>query len=184
MKIKYTKKEKILIIFYLFMILFLGFGITFSYFLLADAAEKDSTRVYAGRLDVNYIQGDTINTERLYPIPTADFYTTKNIYRNKFYVSSDGTLEQTVQIGFNVIKNQFSDDMIKYKLYTENGEEVSTGYINQGFTVLVDNLYFEPVESRAYILLLWLEEKPFDQTQEMENKLSGRIIINSKQYGY
>ena len=96
MKIKYTKKEKILIIFYLFMILFLGFGITFSYFLLADAAEKDSTRVYAGRLDVNYIQGNVVATEKLQPIPEPDFYTTDTVYRNTFAVRTEGTLEQTV----------------------------------------------------------------------------------------
>lgn len=184
MKVRYTKKEKFLIIFYLVMIFFLSLGISFSYFLLADSAKKDTTKVYAGRLDVNYIQGNDVVFDPLYPIPTPDFNTRKNVYRNKFYVNSDGTLEQNVQIGFDILKTEFSKDMIRYRLYTGSGEELSTGYLNEGFVVMIDNLYFEAIESREFVLMIWLEEKPFEQTDQMENKLYGRIIINSKQYGY
>lgn len=183
MNIKYTRKEKILIISYLVMIVFLGLGISFSYFLLADSADKDSTRVYAGRLDVSYIQGNELD-EILYPIPEPDFNTTEKVYRNRFAVSTEGTLEQNVAISFNILSNQFSNDMIRYALYTSNGNKLSTGYLNEGLELLIDNLYFKPVESREFVLMVWLEEKPFEQAGEMGCKLLGRILINSKQYGY
>jgi len=184
MNIRYSRKEKILIIFYLFMIFFLGLGITFSYYLLADSANNDSTKVYAGRLDVSYIQGNQVTTEVLYPMSEPDFNTVTNVYRNRFSVSTDGTLEQNVQIGFDITNNQFSDDMIRYALYSSTGNKLSTGYLNEGFVVMIDNLYFRAIENREFVLIIWMEEKPFEQAEEMGNKLFGKIIINSKQYGY
>lgn len=184
MNIKYSRKEKFLIIFYLFMIFFLGIGITFSYFLLADSADEDSTRVYAGRLDINYIQGNVIAAKELYPIPEPDFNSTENIYRNRFAVSTDGTLEQNVQIGFDISENQFSKDMMRYAIYSSDGNKLSTGYLNEGFEVMIDNLYFQPIETREFVLIIWLEEKPFEQGDEQGRKLFGKIVINSKQYGY
>lgn len=184
MNIKYSRKEKILIISYLVMIFFLGIGITFSYFLLADSADKDSTRVYAGTLDISYIQGNQVTTEKLQPISEPEFDTYEDIYRNRFTVSTNGTLEQVVQIGFNISENQFSRDMLRYAFYTGEGEKISTGYLNEGFEIFVDNVYFAENESREYVLIIWLEEKPFDQTEEQGCKLFGKIHVNSKQYGY
>lgn len=183
MNIKYSKKEKILIIFYLIMICFLGLGISYSFYLLAQSAEKDSTKVYAGRLDINYIQGNVVSTESLQPIPEPDFYTTDTVYRNTFGVRTDGTLEQTVEIGFDVSKNEFTDDMLRYALYTEEGIKLATGYLNEGFVTMIDNVYFKAVETRNFVLMIWLEEKPYEQ-YEQGNRLYGKIVINSKQYGY
>ena len=120
----------------------------------------------------------------MYPIADPDFNETENIYKNRFYVKSDGTLEQNVQIGFDIYSNEFSKDMIRYKLYTGTGTELSTGYLNEGYQVMIDNLYFEPVEKREFVLFLWLEEKPYEQSEEMENKLKGTIRVKAKQYGY
>lgn len=183
MNIKFNKKEKFLICFYLFMIVILGFGISFSFFLLAESAEKDSTKVYAGRLDIKYKQGENVIAKTLYPIPEPDFYTTDSIYRTNFSVASDGTLEQNVQIGFNITENLFSEDMIRYALYSSNGTKLSTGYLNEGHVVMMDNIYFKPVEEREFVLIIWLEEKPFEQ-KEQDNRLTGHFIIKSKQYGY
>jgi len=183
MNIKYSRKEKILIVFYLFMIFFLGLGITFSYFLLADSAEKDSTRVYAGTLDINYVQGNVVNTEKLQPISEPDFSTTSTVYRNTFIVETNGTLDQTVEIGFDISENQFTEDMLRYALYTGEGTKLSTGYLNQGYVSMIENVYFKAMESRTFVLVIWLEEKPFEQ-YEQGNRLLGKILVNSKQYGY
>jgi len=184
MNIKYSRKEKILIIFYLIMIFFLGIGMTFSYYLLADSAQKDSTRVYSGTLDISYIQGNQVTTEKLQPIPEPEFDSYKDIYRNRFTVSTSGTLEQTVQIGFDISKNEFSNNSLRYAFYTGQGEKISSGYLNDGFVTFVDNLYFTENESREYVLLIWLEEKPIDQSEQQGCKLYGKIHVNSKQYGY
>lgn len=183
MNVKFNRKEKFLIAFYLFMIVVLGLGISFSYFLLADSANKDSTKVYAGRLDVKFTQGDQIIAKTLYPIPEPNFYTTEDIYRTNFTVASEGTLEQNVQIGFEITENLFSKDMIRYALYSSTGTRLSTGYLNNGFVVLMDNIYFKPVEEREFVLLVWLEEKPYEQ-HEQGSRLIGNFLINSKQYGY
>ena len=120
----------------------------------------------------------------LYPIPEPGFYDTKNLYRNSFSVSSNGTLEQNVQISFDISLNQFSEDSIKYALYYANGRKISTGYLNQGEPVLVDNLYFKENETKDFVLMIWLEEKPYEQVGEQGCKLSGIIRIYSKQFGY
>lgn len=184
MNIKYTTKEKFLIVFYLFMIFFLGLGITFSYFLLADSAEKNTTKVYAGRLDVNYIQGNIIAADKLYPRDEPNFNSTKDVYRNRFTVSTDGTLEQNVEIGFDITKSEFSSDMIRYALYNSDGTMISTGYLNEGYVVMAKNLYFKPIESREFEMFIWLESKSFAQGEEQGKKLFGKILINSKQFGY
>lgn len=184
MNIKFSRKEKFLIVFYLFMILFLGVGISLSFFLLADSAPKDSTKVYAGTIEINYIQGSRIYTEKLEPIPEPDFNTTEKIYRNEFVVKTTGTLEQSVQIGFDISKNQFSTDSLRYAFYTEAGEKISTGYLNEGHVIFADNLYFEANESRKYVFIIWLEEKPYDQSHDQGCLLTGKMNINSKQFGY
>jgi len=183
MNTKFTKNEKILIYFYLLIIVLLGLSISFSFFLLADSAEKDTTKVYAGRIDVKYKQGENIIAETLYPIPEPDFDEKEKIYKTNFSIATEGTLEQTVQIGFKISKNEFNDDMIRYALYSNDGKKLSTGYLNQGIVVLLDNIYFKEKEEREYVFIIWLEEKSYEQ-QEQGKKLTGSFVINSKQYGY
>lgn len=184
MNIKFSNKEKIILGVYLFVILILGTGITYSFFLLADRAKKDSTKVYAGKLDVNYIEGNQVVADVLYPIQEPDFNVVKDVYKNRFTVSSEGTLEQNVSINFQVSRNEFSENTIKYALYNSNGTKLATGYLNQGMVTLIDNLYFKEVESRDYVLIIWLQETPENQSSEQGNRLAGRIVIQSKQYGY
>lgn len=152
--------------------------------MLADRAKKDSTRVYAGKLDVKYTKGNDVITNTLYPIPEPSFEETKDIYKTTFTVGSEGTLEQNVSINFQVAKNEFSTNAIKFALYSGDGEKINTGYLNTGMVTLIDNLYFEKVETREYVLIIWLQETPEDQSAEQGSKLSGRIVVNSKQYGY
>lgn len=185
MKYKLNKKEKFMLVVYLLTIFFIGIGSTFSYFLLVDSAKKDSTKVYAGSLNVKYNQGSRIIADTLYPISDPDFYETEMVYRNEFSVSSVGTLEQNISINFDVSNNSFSNNAIKYVLYYKNGRKVSTGYLNgTGNIVIEDNMYFKENETKDFILLIWLEEKPYDQTNDMGQKLSGIIRVYSKQYGY
>ena len=184
MNIKFNKREKIILVVYLLVILIMGVGITYSFFLLADRAKEDSTKVYAGRLDVNYKVSDKVIADVLYPIPEPNFYVEKDVYKSSFTVSSEGTLEQNVSINFQVSRNEFSKDAIRYALYDSNGMKLATGYINQGMVTLIDNVYFKEIESRDYVLIIWLQETPDDQSGEQGNRLAGRIVIQSKQYGY
>lgn len=184
MNIKINKKEKIIIIIYLCLIIVLGLGITYSFFTMASKAKEDSTKVYAGWLDISYDEGDEILTDELFPTNEPNFNATKNIYKKSFSVKTNGTLEQNVAINFEVSKNEFSNNSIKYALYTIDGTKLSTGYINNGLIQLKDNLYFTETEERKFILIIWLQEKSIDQTKEQGKKLSGRMVIQSKQYGF
>ena len=112
------------------------------------------------------------------------FNETRNIYKKKFSVNSKGTLEQNVSISFEVSKNEFSTNSIKYSLYNDNGTKLSSGYVNNGLVTLVDNQYFKENETRDYILIIWLEENSKDQTKEQGKMLSGTIVVQSKQYGF
>lgn len=184
MNIKFTKKEKIVLVIYLFIIFILGLGISFSFFILADSNEKNSTRVYAGTLNINYIQGDQITTSKLQPITEPDFYATSEVYRNRFSVKTEGTLEQTVTIEFEILENEFSSDMLRYAFYNGDGEKISTGYLNSGSVTLEENVYFDSNEIRDYVLIIWLEEQTSDQSAEQGCSMSGKMHVYSRQYGY
>lgn len=181
MKKRYSKKEVFLIVIYLISIFFIGIGVTFSYFSMVKSANKDSTKIYSGTLNINYIQGSDVSIDVLYPISEPSFNTSRNVYRNKFGVNTDGTLEQNVSIRFFASDTTFSNNSIKYALYNSNGTKIETGYINKGLTVLTDNLYFKSVETREFVLLLWLDENSKDQNLEQDKKLTGTIIIESTQ---
>lgn len=184
MNIKIKRNEKVLITIYLFLIIILGLGITYSFFTMASRAKEDSTKVYAGWLDIDYNEGNTIVTDSLFPMHEPSFNETRNIYKKKFSVNSKGTLEQNVSISFEVSKNEFSTNSIKYSLYNYNGTKLSSGYVNNGLVTLVDNQYFKENETRDYILIIWLEENSKDQTKEQGKMLSGTIVVQSKQYGF
>jgi len=184
MKKKYSKKEIFNIIIYLLSIFFIGVGATFSYFALVAEADKDSTRIYAGKIDINFIQGQDVSTDILYPISEPSFNTTRNVYRNRFEIRTTGTLEQTVSIKFKTTTNEFANDSIKYAIYTGSGKKLSTGYINQEDNLLVDNLYFRENDSREFVLLLWLDNNSKDQNDEQGKLLTGTIVVESTQLKY
>ena len=181
---KYKKKEIFNIVIYLLAIFFIGIGVTFSYFSLVDQAEKDSTRVYAGKMDINFIQGQEVSTDVLFPISEPKFNSRKNVYRNRFTIATSGTLEQMVTIKFKTTINEFASDSIKYAIYTGDGNKLATGYINQTESTLVDNLYFKEHENREFVLLIWLDNNYQNQNDEQGKKLTGTIIIESTQLKY
>lgn len=181
MKTKFSKEEIVNIIIYLLVIFFIGMGVTFSYFILVASAEEDSTRIYAGKMDVNFIQGQDVSTDVLYPITEPNFNTVRNVYRNRFSIRTTGTLEQMVSISFKTTVNEFVSDSIKYAIYSANGNRLSTGYINQIENLLLDNLYFRENEIREFVLLLWLDDNGRNQNLEMKKNLTGTIYVDSIQ---
>ena len=184
MKRKYSKREIFNLCIYLLVIFFIGIGVTFSYFALVAEADKDSTRIYAGKMDINFIQGNDVSTDVMFPIKEPNFNTTRNVYRNRFGISTKGTLEQAVTINFITTLNEFENDSIKYALYSSSGNKLATGYLNQENNILVDNLYFKDNENREFVLLIWLDDNNKNQNLEQEKKLTGTIVVNSTQLKY
>jgi len=184
MKNKFNKKEVFSIIWYILMIFFVTSGVTFSYFAVVDSAEKDSTKIYSGKIDINFIEGNEVSTDVLYPIKEPSFNSLRNVYRNRFGISSSGTLEQLVAIDFKVTENQFVDNSLKYAIYSGDGNKLQTGYLNQGTVKLIDNLYFKENEKREFVLIVWLDDNGNDQNAMQDKKMSGTIVVNSTQYKY
>lgn len=183
MKKNDKKKEIFNLIIYLLIIFFIGIGATFSYFSLIDGAEKDSTKIYAGKMDINFIQGQEVSVDVLVPINEPNYNTTANVYRNKFEISTTGTLEQMVSINFETSLNEFTSNSIKYAIYSGNGNKLKTGYINEEKNVLVDNLYFKENENKEFVLLLWLDNSN-NQNSNQGKRLTGTIIVESTQLKY
>ena len=182
---KNNKKSEIFnIILYILIIFFITTGVTFSYFALVDSAEKDSTKIYSGKLDINFIQGNDVSTDVLFPIKEPSFYQIRNVYRNSFSISSSGTLEQIIAIDFDVTKNDFTDNSLMYAIYTNTGIKLITGYLNQGTIRLIDNLYFSENETRDFVLLVWLADNYQDQNELQGRSMTGTIVVNSTQYKY
>lgn len=181
---KYSKRKIFSIVVYLLIIFFVGTGLTFSYFNLVNSADKDSTKIYAGRMDINFIQGAEVTTDILYPISEPSFNQIRNVYRNKFEISTVGTLEQMVSIIFETSQNEFSANSIKYAIYSSSGNKLKTGYINEGKSLLIDNIYFSENEKREFVLILWLDNNGSNQNDSQGKKLSGTIVVESTQLKY
>lgn len=155
---------------------------TFAYYSLIASQKDEDTILYTGKLEINYIDGIYIKNPTLYPIAKPNFNTTKNVYRNTFKVKSSGTLEQTIKIILNITKNEFEKDSLKYILFNENGKEISTGTIlNPSEILIADNLYLAHDETATYTLLIWLDNKEYNQINDIGKTVSGQIKIVSTQ---
>ena len=134
------KKYFILLIFTLF---FISISTTLSYFSLIKSQREEGTKLYTGKLEINYLDGVYIKNPALSPrdVPTYDTY--DNVYRNSFVVTSSGTLNQTISVDMQILKNEFSSGVIKYMIFNSKGEKMAQGNINHepGKYNLVDNLY-------------------------------------------
>lgn len=181
---KYSKREIFYIVIYLLIIFFIGTGLTFSYLNLVNSAEKDSTRIYAGRMDINFIQGQEVSTDILYPISEPSFNQIRNVYRNRFEISTIGTLEQMVSIKFETSLNEFSNNSIKYAIYSGSGNKLADGYINEPKSTLAENLYFTENETREFVLIIWLDNSNQNQNSNQGKILKGTIVVESTQLIY
>lgn len=160
-------------------------GATLAYFSLIASQKKDGTKLYTGKLEINYIDGTYIKNPELIPIKEPTYTTTKGVYRNTFTVSSSGTLEQTITLEMEIKKNEFTKNSIKYVLYNDKGIKMNSGSIyTTGKIILSDNLYLKPVGTATYTLILWLDNTQYNQNYEMGKAITGKINIYSKQLKY
>ena len=158
---------------------------TIAYFSFIDSQKKDKTHLYTGTLSINYIDGVYINNPNLYPLDNVDFNTKEHVYRNNFEIKSSGTLDQKIKIDLVVSKNDFKFEQLKYKLYNDNGLELTYGYIpKDGSVILTENMFLGHDETAKYTLIIWLDNKDYNQNSEMGKKIVGRIDVNASQIKY
>lgn len=159
---------------------------TIAYFSLVSSQKDEGTKLYTGRLDINYIDGVHIKNPQLWPMdhkPTYDTY--NDVYRNNFSITSKGTLDQTITIDMIISKNTFAANDIKYCLFSDKGKEMSCGDVpNEGKVNLAENLYLAHDGKSTYTLILWLDNKNYNQNFEFNQSISGKISVTSKQLKY
>lgn len=153
-------------------------SITIAYFSMMASQEDDDTKLYTGSLVINFIDGNVINNPMLIPrYEPNSISDINNIYVNEFEVESTGTLDQNIDIYMEVLSNEFANDTIKYKLFDNNGNSISTGYVNGTNTVkIADTKYLEHGTKQKYTLMLWIQENEENQDNEKGKDL--KITLN------
>ena len=160
-------------------------GAVFAYYSLIASQEEDSTVLYTGTLEINYIDGVYINNPSLYPINGVTYNTTADVYRNRFTIKSIGTLDMNMKVDLLIRRNDFEENALRYVIYNENGQELKNGYVAKSGTVnLTDNVYLASNESATYTLIIWLENKNYVQNFEFGSSISGKINVYGEQIKY
>lgn len=160
-------------------------GVTLAYYKLVASQKEDSTVLYTGTLQIEYLDGVYIKNPELYPLKNVNYNTYKNVYRNNFSVTSTGTLEGIISIDANITKNEFSENALKYAIYNSEGVEMARGNVpKSGKFNLTSNLYLNSHATTKYTLIIWLDNTNYNQNFEMGKTVTGKIDIYAKQLKY
>ena len=158
-------------------------SITIAYFSMVASQENDDTKLYTGSLIINFIDGKVINNPTLIPRyePTS-ISDINNVYINEFEIESTGTLDQNIDIYMEVLENEFTNNMIKYMLLDNNGNQVSTGYVNgTGNIKIADNKYLEHGSKQKFTIMLWIQENELNQDDEKGKNLKITLSVDAIQ---
>lgn len=160
-------------------------GITFTYFSLLSSEKKDSTIIKTGTLSINYVGGNEINAYDLMPINEPNLSTVYSVYRKDFSVVSDGTLDQNLNIFITVTKNEFKDSALRYSLYDNNNNKISTGGIpSSGKVRIASDVFLKSGDRVSYKVLIWLQEDNTLQDYEQGHVFAGGFSIDATQIKY
>lgn len=160
-------------------------GATLAYFSLVASQKEEGTVVYTGKLEINYIDGVYLKNPVLMPMKNPSYDTYDNVYRNRFSVASSGTLEQVISVELEVAKNEFMPGSIKYVIYNDKGQQLSTGTVPKtGSVNLANDMYLAPTGTATYTLIIWWDNTNYEQNSEMGKTITGKINIHSKQIKY
>ena len=169
----------------IFTLIIMIIGATIAYFSLLDSQKEEGTVLYTGKLEINYIDGVYIKDPELIPTKNPNYNTYKGVYRNSFSIASSGTLEQTIDLELDVANNEFIEGAIKYAIFNEAGNRITTGVVPQeGKVTLATNMYLSATGTAKYTLMVWLDNTNYNQNGEMGKTITGKINIHSKQLRY
>ena len=160
-------------------------GITFTYFSLLASEEEDSTRVQTGSLSINYIDGKVFDAYALLPIEEPTLKTLYSVYKKKFSVSSDGTLDQTLDIYLTIAKNEFTNNSLRFALYNSSNVKLATGYVpSEGRVLMKSGVYLQSNHTETFTVLIWLQENNQEQNHEEGKRFVGGFDIAATQIRY
>lgn len=179
------KKKLFYMIVLLLTLITMIIGATLAYLNLVGSQKEEGTILYTGTVKINYIDGKYIDNPELLPMSNVDYNTKNNVYRNNFAITSTGTLDQTISIDMEITKNEFNEKSLKYIVYSENGNQLSTGYVPKtGIINLANNMFLGHGETAHYTIIIWWLNTNYDQNNEMGSVISGKINASAKQVKY
>lgn len=180
------KKQIFYTIVLLLTLIIMIIGASIAYFSLVSSQKDEGTKLYTGRLEINYIDGTYIKDPELWPMDKPNYNTFENVYRNTFQVTSSGTLDQTISVDLIVSRNDFEPGVIRYVIYSEKGIELSSGDVPQqtGKVNLTNNLFLKHDGSAKYTLIIYLKSTDYNQNFAMGSAITGKILVTSKQIKY
>ena len=180
-----SKKSIFYMIVLILTLIIMIIGATLAYFSLIASQKEEGTVLYTGKLEINYIDGVYIKNPELIPIKNPGYNTYENVYRNNFAISSSGTLNQTISVELEVSNNEFRTGAIKFAIYNDKGQQLSTGNVpKEGKVTMISDMYLESTGTAKYTLLIWLDNTNYNQNFEMGNTITGKLNIYSKQIRY
>jgi len=163
-----------------FIVVVIGATIAVYYFL--HRQEEGSSSVYTGTLGIEYLSGEIIDVHLLYPTYDPSFDEEDNVYKNNFRVTNTGTLDSIINISVDVNRNDFSDNVVMYKLFNGDGEELVKGNLNgEGKIEIGSNMILEHETVSEFTMIIWLQETGVNQNEEMKKSLMGTIKVDANQ---
>ena len=157
-------------------------GITFTYFSFLSREKEDSTRVVAGTLAINYIDGDVINSTGLIPCNEPSINSNFGVYKKRFSVRSSGTLDQNLDIFIKVDRNDFEEGNLRYAIYDDNNSKIGTGVLpKSGSVMIASSDYLLNNSTNNYMVIIWLQNINVDQGYEVDSLFVGSFDITANQ---
>lgn len=179
------KKQLFYIIVLILTLITMIIGATFAYFKLVGSQKKEGTVLYTGTLQINYIDGRYINDPGLFPLKDVNYNTYDKVYRNRFGITSTGTLDQTISIDIDITTNEFPENVLKFVVYSENGNQLATGNVPKSGNInLANNIFLGHGETAYYTVIIWWPSTDYNQEVEMGSVIAGRINATAKQIKY
>ena len=157
-------------------------GATFALYTFIHSQKEGTSAVYTGTLSIEYLSGEIISFNLLYPTEKPSMDTEKNVYKNNFKVTNTGSLDSLIDIEIEIRENEFSNKTLRYSLYNGENEEVAEGYV-EGITnsKIASNVNLKSNETAYYTLLIWIAENGENQNKEMKKTLTGLIKVDAAQ---
>lgn len=157
-------------------------GTAFAIYSFIFSQKEGTSAVYTGTLSIEYLSGQIINCNLLYPTEKPDINTEKNIYKNNFRVKNTGSLDSTIDISIQINQNEFSNETLKYALYDDDNTELAEGFIEgKNSAPIINNMILENNETAEFNLIIWIAENGQNQNQEMKKNLTGLIKVDANQ---
>ena len=182
MNSKSEKKDLFYVIILILTLLVVIVGITFAAYYFLHRQEEGSSAVYTGTLSIEYLSGNIIKVKSMYPREAPELTDTDNIYKNNFRIVNTGSLDSLINVALDITENDFSDEILKYKLFDSSGQEVVQGDVKgTGDISIATNIDFPSNAEVNYSLVIWLNENGENQNEDMKKELAGIIKVDANQ---